>query len=788
VTDARDVDGARNDIFDCIRRYRDRKIIYFHDWNGFGAAPVLRSIAQLLTSTKTKKTPELFYDRIIYVDCSEWISKRAMQRKIAEELELDHETMAMFDKHDEEDDLNGLEYSSRDVIRSVSQVIARTLGSTSFMMIFLNGSDDEVDINKFGISPDYNEHVVLWTFKRQLLTTHGWLRIAGNLSSFPLDISGSSLLVRWDPRSFASPPFLKCHKLRFLGVDHCIDKKTSNEDESTMEWAFLHKLWVLYIYYTPWDKITRLDKIDLMTNLRELNIVGFCCWQYTSILQGRVPNLQRLRIIEPKQMAETSTYSDSGGSSLMENTKLEVLDLSGNRNMKNLPTSLSKASNLQMLILDGCVGLEKVVVSNSRLPSTLKLFSFDGYGPALCQPSAIELPLMENLFIRGMPYLMELDLSGSAIKRESSCLQLYAILADARLARSLRPLMHWDACFYMHITSTKYVGAAGPGLEAHSKEIIEPNDQQHHDPANPYGSIFTEIIGDTPLGAFPQPPTQQLDCHIEISDGSLGLESELADSDRDNSLAYIMKSFVKSLHMHDVSASASLPDGTWNNLRWCRIERCPNMDTVFPPSVIDIGDQLEVVWALHLLTARSIWSKGLRTYPCFGNLQDLHLCSCPRLQFVMPVWVPSLPSLKTIHIVHCSELRHIFLLEGRYPEQIVIHGLPFPKLTTIHLYNLPSLQQICEVKMLTPALETVMIRGCFGLRRLPALEGREPGVKKPTVEMEKDVWDALEWEGLVANHQSDLYEVTPESGINCCYDRSVARLLLMVYFVHVVCA
>jgi hypothetical protein len=44
-----------------------------------------------------------------------------------------------------------------------------------------------------------------------------------------------------------------------------------------------------------------------------------------------------------------------------------------------------------------------------------------------------------------------------------------------------------------------------------------------------------------------------------------------------------------------------------------------------------------------------------------------------------------------------------------------------PKLTTIHLYDLPNLQKICEVKMLAPALETIRIRRFFGLRQLPAV-------------------------------------------------------------------
>ena len=147
-----------------------------------------------------------------------------------------------------------------------------------------------------------------------------------------------------------------------------------------------------------------------------------------------------------------------------------------------------------------------------------------------------------------------------------------------------------------------------------------------------------------------------------------------------------------------------------------------------------------------------------RSPPSFENLQHLHLRSCPRLQFVLPVWVASFPSLETLHIIHCGDLTHVFVLDEKYPEDIVTHGVPFPKLTTIHFHDLPKLQQICEVKVLAPKLKTIRIRGCFGLRRLLSLQGREPGLKKPTVEMEKDVWDALQWDGLAAGHHPDLFE------------------------------
>jgi hypothetical protein len=107
--------------------------------------------------------PKLCFSRTIYIDCSRWTSKRMMQRKIADELKLDRKTMAMFDEQDEEDDFTGVDHGSRDAIRSVTSVIDSTLRESRFMMIFINGSDDELDLSRLGV-PQYLDCVVVWTF------------------------------------------------------------------------------------------------------------------------------------------------------------------------------------------------------------------------------------------------------------------------------------------------------------------------------------------------------------------------------------------------------------------------------------------------------------------------------------------------------------------------------------------------------------------------------------------------------------------------------------------------
>uniref|UniRef100_A0ACD5VD17 Uncharacterized protein n=1 Tax=Avena sativa TaxID=4498 RepID=A0ACD5VD17_AVESA len=505
-----------------------------------------------------------------------------------------------------------------------------------------------------------------------------------------------------------------------------------------------------------------------------------------------------------------------------------------------------------MLILDGCDGLENIVALG-RLPPPIKYFSLDGYGPASQRTPTVELPpihfrlstaedkndistskislegctKLESLFLRGIPNLVEPDLSGTAIKildfrtmvvqvprlkrlyligckhlraiicfqsrfcalipeLELMCidtraatlssrpfidnsrsfgLQVQMVILDARIAHALKDLLdHSKEVFFNIWITMSPVYDRFVQFEAINKYKISPNSQailQHLTPAGWYTDVLS-MVGDPPMQAFPQPPATRLDIHIEIAEGSCHVESGLKGA-----LGYLMGCFAESLYLHDVLIHAIIPKGEykWLHLRWCCVERCPKLDTVFPSGSCEFP-KLETLWASELLMARWIWSKGSRhgwytdNTNSFKNLKHLHLHSCPRLHFVLPVWVSSFPSLETLHLIHCGDLVHVFELDGWHPEEIISHGVLFPKLRTIHFHDLPKLQHICDVKMVAPALKTIKIRGCWGLQQLPSVQAPGPGVKKPTIEIEKEVWDALEWD---ADHRPDHFEAPVHS-------------------------
>ncbi|VAI41520.1 unnamed protein product [Triticum turgidum subsp. durum] len=128
----------------------------------------------------------------------------------------------------------------------------------------------------------------------------------------------------------------------------------------------------------------------------------------------------------------------------------------------------------------------------------------------------------------------------------------------------------------------------------------------------------------------------------------------------------------------------------------------------------------------------SVWKRGTT----FSSLETIEIVYCSDLR----------------EIVYCGDLREIVPLGPEDQQQDII--LEFPKLRRIHLHELPTLHCICGRRMSAPQLETIKIRGCWSLRRLPVV-GRH--TKPPKVDCEKEWWDSLEWD-RVETHQPSRYE------------------------------
>ncbi|XP_037445994.1 uncharacterized protein LOC119315479 [Triticum dicoccoides] len=758
--------------------------IYFDGWDGLGASSVLQAVAKRLeVSNELSKRPAgLEFEKIIHIDCSKWKSRRAMQREIAEQLNLPNWVMEIFDKQDEEDDFNGLDEGSRTEIAQVVREIYQRTQNQRFLVILHNGSIEEIDIFDFGLSLDrYSSSKMLWTFQGRfrldpkmidsvkkstttgvLLSASGdrqdprelwsylvsheaaqvssnkyghviidpaiaaqcvlymlkqswigsriidydraihtsnywicdgiialtdidrawrvgdvlqhempflnidtrlkndesagmasyhlaksaehmpyWISTTTSTSGFVVSPSGvipenmfshshmlGVLKLSRCAFSFSSPPFLCCHSLRFLWLEHCRDLELGNR--TTTSWECFQSLWVLDLRYTGWDQIWSTRVMDLMTQLRELNVMGAENWDM-SHLRGRLRNIRKFRVTK-----STCFFSDN---MLSEMENMELLDFS--------ETSSDK-----------------------------------GYKE------------LKNLYMKRISRgLEELDLSGTSVKT-----------LDLR------------------------------GVEAKSlpKRII--------------------LLGCEKLGTILTQGRHHLQFHMLIDPSNTTVGGSYAQGMNGNKLVQAQPETSTI-----VSSEYVLKTGP---VEVMIIWECPKIVTKWnrPTCIIKTATSLHV-YDNSSITSISAPPQGPGCMPIEGYCEYvdfLHLDYCPRLVHVLSVSIRPgglMTHLITLEILWCGDLRQVFPLSLELQEQDNI--LECPMLRRIHLHELPMLHYICGRRIFASKLKIIKIRGCWSLERLPAI-GRN--TKPPMVDCEKEWWDNLEWDGLEKYHHPSLYK------------------------------
>ncbi|CAL4898879.1 unnamed protein product [Urochloa decumbens] len=624
------------------------------------------------------------------------------------------------------------------------------------------------------------------------------------------------LKLCWCDFSFYSPPFRCCRSLRFLGLDHCKDSSGEEQEEKEQgrqPMEFFQNLWVLDISHMDWELDLIPSAIEQAAgSIRDVHVNKGRIWG-SNLAWRQLQNLRKLRVIEPTSSWETGNLDEFNG---ME--KLELLDLSGNTEIQVLP-SLSGATGLKTLVLDGCIGLERV--GTDQLPRSLESFSLDagkgGEAKLMCISMAGCTRLTDFIMRGSFARLEELDMSHTAVKTldlrnpvvEAPHLQRVILLACERLRAILWPAKGMQQLRMLCIDTR---GEAMEDIPSSSKKL-EPqnvvlqmlplwtNKEKTGQPlvesaAIPKASYNTY----TDIAASKIPTTcsnkdssatqlQPLDFHVEIGEGT----STAAVRSRQGieAVSFVMNR-VESLHLHDnFSIATVIPEHIlfptwdteatvmWRGLKWCRVERCPKLDTVFIiPEVVSYLRELETFQAADLLTAHIIWRRQrppIRRKPyipemddidlaplptSFGKLRSIHLHYCPRLVYVLPLqWFKIarqsyFPNLEAIHISCCGDLSQIFPMERRFESREGVEE--FPSLKYLNLYELPKLQQICTSRILAPKLEAISLRGCWSLRRLPATN-RDGGRPPVMVDCEKDWWEKLEWDGMDAGHHPSLF-------------------------------
>ncbi|CAN6203197.1 unnamed protein product [Urochloa humidicola] len=626
-----------------------------------------------------------------------------------------------------------------------------------------------------------------------------------------------------------SPPFFCCHNLRFLWLDHCKDNGTNTYgarmEEDVARRRCFQRLWVLEVRYTSCDQILSAHTLDLMTQLRELNVMGAKFWDMGQ-LQGRLPNIRKLRV--------TKSYVTSGcpENDLLSDMKMELLEFSGNIaafTMASLigPGAINNNSCLETVIIDkvyelghisfrGCTELKNLLLKGFM--SIIRTLDISGTSVKTLDLTETDISNLDELYLLGCKKLCAIlwppenkrsrDLaklcigttqttptaqyrkeednrsratrtSGALVlhsDRPTSRFDWYISVRDARLLVSLKPVYSSSRKVYVEVSSPTTAGGCSKdeGIKSGSSSHEQVNLQRHPAPTL-YADITVNNLQQQAgedddyagciMWTWPcpgAPPLPQKSCYMHIQDTMTRTELSLHQGGRQTSGTTVaipdsIINYAKILHVHDslsITITSSREDYglDWPLLEWCRIERCPKLEFVFYSDVGRYGYynyKLRTFWVSQLLKSRYI-SKLSRGYRVFPDLTFLHLDLCPRLIHVLPMWKDSRNTfslLEILEIVWCGDLREIFPLQtSAQPFQTYVDKSitkEFTALKHIHLHELPSLQSICGARMFAPNLETVKIRGCWSLTRLPDVGSGDKAVE---CDCEKEWWDRLEWD------------------------------------------
>ncbi|KAJ1270081.1 hypothetical protein BS78_06G027500 [Paspalum vaginatum] len=570
---------------------------------------------------------------------------------------------------------------------------------------------------------------------------------------------------------FYSPPFNCCHSLRFLGLEHCKDLQEEEEDKQGRP------------VHTDWDFDLSQDIIEHMAvNIREVHVKKGRIWRNNLMSWGLLKNLRKLRVIEP-----TCSWETGKNDEFIDMVKLELLDLSGDCTIQVLP-SLSTATSLKTLVLDGSVELDHV--GPEGLPPLLETFSLDASSNKLSKISLEGCARLENFLLRGaFPGLEELNLSGTAVQRVNLSDMVVRVEGLRKVflmgCKRLRAILWWKRArqhevlcvgtLETEVTCPRCIQHESYSLLLEEGILKSAGHLRERTMIASWLYLDLHVPPTTSKSKWPKSRDEVIIpkpcCYSDVLLDGISLTDVESDGGIQD-IYHVMRWCINSLHVHDNSCILEVaPKGsfTWYidvTLKWCRVERCPNLETVFVTNRLNNRNysfrDLETIWASDLPAAQTIWSKETITphVLCFDSLQSIHLQDCPRLMFAVSLlYYTYFPRLQTLHISHCGALRQIFPWDAPVTQEYRAHNVKeFPKLKHTHLYDLANLQEICEAKMLAPMLESVTVRGCWGLKRLRSVDPQCGRRHRPVVHGEKDWLEKLEWDGLHAGHHPSLYE------------------------------
>ncbi|KAF8711125.1 hypothetical protein HU200_029132 [Digitaria exilis] len=736
-----------------------------------------------------------------------------MQRTIAEKLELPALVMDMLDAEDEEDDYSGMGKGSRAEIPHVSEAIYKHIQKLVMNRSHLvdyelttHGSnywkcDGIMQLKQEDVGTEDDDGADrLWLYGDAL---YHELRLDVDyyqnpyLSSLDPVVRGLPKIAYWssptcgsilvpDPRfnpvrrgmfqqfeklrvlklsacsfSFTSPPFVCCHSLRFLWLDHCTHLglwRTEDEEADEDIRKCFKRLWVLDVRYSP--SFLSGKVMDFMTQLRELYVTGSDVTRQgiqMDTLQERLHNIRKLRITK----CYAATRHRDRGVMFSGKDKMELLEFSDvhARNIERFSVE-SSCSSLETVIIGGSDKLKEISLKGcAKLKSLLlsglfpQLYSLELSGTSVktLDFSAVTAPELDELYLTDCEKLCAIlwpPASEDRRKRYLGKLQIDTTQKEATETGSRSPA---EFGWYICVRDARFLGSLEPikdyfgHNDVHVDISTMASRTHHHGHADSSKDVRMEMVVNLPQV---KDDTVYVDVAATLKD--TGMQQQ-ADDDSSDDLAILCQGPPAPSCLPLPSLLVRTYDSRWSQLEWCRVERCPKSEGVFAfgsSRGMDDFRKLKTMWVSHLLDARYILAYSVLSHNtgAFKNLTLLHIYCCPRLTHAVNLGIKtSFESLKALEIMWCGDVLEIFSFEAFSSNDDDGYGVwSFPSLKRINLQELPKLHGIClsEWKIHAPMLKTVRIRGCWSLRTLPIVSGKNMVV----CDCEKEWWDKLQWD------------------------------------------
>ncbi|XP_022717078.1 probable disease resistance protein At1g61300 [Durio zibethinus] len=141
----------------------------------------------------------------------------------------------------------------------------------------------------------------------------------------------------------------------------------------------------------------------------------------------------------------------------------------------------------------------------------------------------------------------------------------------------------------------------------------------------------------------------------------------------------------------------------------------------------------------------------------FSSLSQIRIHCCQNIKKLFSFnWVlQNLQNLKYLWVSDCRDMEEIIAPESESEEEVISAiNFTLPKLSSLHLENLPELKSICSANgvMVCDSIEEITITHCPKLKRLPLyLPLHDDGQPSPppslrSIEIEEQQWELLEWD------------------------------------------